>query len=63
MNIHHQTNNHAERRRKEYPEIGDQLDAIYKLAVHLQEEGVELPESVLEWMRCCRKVKDNFPFV
>lgn len=59
--IHHQINNYAERRRSEYPDIGDQLDAVYKLARHMQEQGQQLPPDVGEWVAQCRAVKEKYP--
>jgi len=48
-------------RAKSYPYIGDQLDAIYKLAAALREQGTPLPDEVLEWIDQCAAVKDRFP--
>jgi len=59
LKIHHQPNNHAERRRQEYPVIGDQLDAVYKLARHMQEQGQQLPPDVEQWVAQCRAVKEK----
>lgn len=61
LKIHHQPNNHAERRQREYPDIGDQLDAVYKLARHLQEQGQQLPPDVDKWVAQCRAVKEKYP--
>lgn len=61
LKIHHQSNNHAERRRQEYPDIGDQLDAVYKLARHMQERGQQLPPDVEQWVAQCRAVKEKYP--
>lgn len=61
LKIHHQLNNHIERRLQEYPDIGDQLDAVYKLARHLQEQGQQLPPDVEQWVAQCRAVKEKYP--
>lgn len=61
LKIHHQPNNHAERRQREYPNIGDQLDAVYKLARYLQEQGQQLPPDVEQWVAQCRVVKEKYP--
>ncbi|MCX5592550.1 hypothetical protein [Alcaligenes endophyticus] len=61
MKIHHNPNDYAERRRKEYPDIGDQLDAVFKLAQHLQEQGQELPPDVGKWVDDCKAVKQKYP--
>lgn len=44
------TDNYAERRRKAYPEIGDQLDALWKGGEELE----KMRQSVME-------VKQRFP--
>lgn len=44
-----------------YPQIGEQLDAIYKLAASLQAQGIELPEETLQWIDKCREVKARYP--
>ncbi len=61
MKIHHSPNNHAERRRAEYPDIGDQLDAVYKLALHLRGQGQQLPADVERWVDHCQRVKTKYP--
>ncbi|ULH08587.1 hypothetical protein [Alcaligenes faecalis] len=60
MKIHHQSDYH-QKRRAEYPDIGDQLDAVYKLARHLQEQGQRLPPEVEDWVAQCRTVKEKYP--
>lgn len=47
-------------RKASYPDIGDQLDAIYKgfEALHLQ--GFELPKETLVWMAEIKEVKNTF---
>lgn len=47
-------------RAKEYPEISDQLDAIFKMAEALKDQGVSLPDDTLKWIENCRKVKDKY---
>lgn len=47
-------------RKKEYPAIGEQLDALMKLAQALQTQGIELPSETLEWISKCNKVKTKF---
>lgn len=49
------------RRKAAYPDIGDQLDAIMKLAQHLQGSGVTLPSEVQQWVSACQAVKDRYP--
>jgi len=50
-----------ELRRKEYPELGDQLDAVYKLAAALRQQGATLPDEVQQWINRCAEVKRRFP--
>lgn len=42
-----------------YPPIGDQLDAVYKLAKSLQ-GTMEFPPDVLKWIADIDQVKDKF---
>lgn len=49
------------RRKAEYLDIGDQLDAIYKLAKALEQQGIEMPDEVKEWIDRCSEVKRRFP--
>ena len=51
---------HGPLRAKEYPSIGDQLDAIFKLASSLQDQGIAMPPDVLDWLDKCRSVKDKY---
>lgn len=44
-----------------YPDIGDQLDAVFKLAESLHEQGLKLPAEVVHWIDQCRGVKNKFP--
>jgi hypothetical protein len=45
-------------KRNAYPPVGDQLDAIFKMAVALQKQGVELPTETKDWLTSCQAVKD-----
>ena len=47
-------------RRKEYPDIGEQLDAIYKGFSALKEQGIELPKETVEWLETIGNIKSNF---
>lgn len=44
-----------------YPDIGDQLDAVFKLVEYLHEQGFDLPAEVVHWKDQCRGVKNKFP--
>lgn len=50
-----------QRRREQYPPIGDQLDAMVKLAAHFREQGVQLPAAVCDWVDKCLDVKRRNP--
>lgn len=52
---------HAPKRRAEYPAVEDQLDAIYKLASSLQDQGIMLPDEVKLWIDQCSEVKRKHP--
>lgn len=45
----------------QYPRIGDQLDAVMKLAAHLRGQGMALPSEVEAWIDRCEDVKRRFP--
>lgn len=57
MKITHKPN-YRLMRQKAYPPIGDQLDAVYKLAKALQ-GTVEFPPDVLKWIADIDQVKDK----
>lgn len=61
LKIHHKPNDYAERRKKAYPDIGDQLDAVFKLAQHMREQGQQLPPDVSQWVDECAAVKEKYP--
>jgi len=48
-------------RRAAYPGIGDQLDAMMKLADHMRSQGQQLPEDVCKWVDDCKAVKRRYP--
>lgn len=60
MKIHHKEP-HGPLRQKEYPPIGDQLDAIYKMAEFLNREGIPLPPETADWISKCKAVKEKYP--
>ena len=47
-------------RQAEYPPIGDQLDAMMKLADHLIQGGATLPQQVVDWVDQCKAVKAKY---
>lgn len=52
---------HGPLRQREYPHIGDQLDAIMKFAAHLNKEGIPLPDETQAWIAQCEAVKQKYP--
>lgn len=60
MKIQHKMNV-GPKRAAEYPSIGDQLDAVYKLAESLRQQGIPLPDDVLTWLDQCKAVKQKHP--
>ena len=60
MKIHHSPNV-GPLRKKAYPAIADQLDAVMKGFAHMQELGVALPAETLAWISQCQAVKTKYP--
>ena len=60
MQIIH-TRDYREARRAEYPDIGDQLDAIMKYFASLPEFPYELPIDVQRMVEQCQAVKAKYP--
>ena len=60
MKIKHRTP-HGPKRKAEYPDIGDQLDVIVKLADALRQQGIHLPQEVNQWIDKCQSVKAKYP--
>jgi hypothetical protein len=52
---------YKERRRREYPSVADQIDAIYKMALHLKSRGVSIGEEASAWVENVKKVKEDHP--
>lgn len=48
-------------RAKAYPPVGEQLDAIYKMAVALRDAGISLPPETMKWIGQCQAVKTRYP--
>lgn len=51
---------HGPLRAKAYQSIGDQLDAVAKLAAALRDQGIVLPDDVVKWVDHCQAVKAKF---
>lgn len=47
-------------RKQAYPPVGDQLDAVMKLAQAMRNTGVELPPEVNAWIDKCQQVKATY---
>ena len=59
MKIQHKEDYRLLRARK-YPNLGNQLDAIYKLTVSLKEQGIQLPAETEAWINQCLLVKSTY---
>lgn len=57
--LHHEP--YGPLRRVKYPDVGDQLDAIMKMAQALHDQGISLPPEVMEWVDECQQVKAKYP--
>ena len=58
--IHHKSD-YRQKRQQAYPDVGEQLDAVFKLAQHLKSQGHDLPPDVETWVANYQEVKDKFP--
>lgn len=52
---------HGAVRAAAYPPVGEQLDAIYKLAAMLARAGMELPPETRAWIAQVDAVKRRYP--
>lgn len=59
MKIRH-CEDYRERRRAAYPSLGDQLDAVAKLGQALVDQGVNVPQEVLDWLAKVGDVKTQY---
>lgn len=48
-------------RMTQYPAVGNQLDALFKLALALQTQGIKLPPDTVAWINQIQSVKDANP--
>lgn len=53
--------NYTHLRRLNYPDVGLQLDAIYKLAIAVKAVGIPLHPDTQTWMDWCASVKNEYP--
>ena len=51
----------GKRRGREYPPVTDQIDALFKMAQALRDQGITLPAETLKWIDTIEKVKAKFP--
>jgi hypothetical protein len=51
----------ARARARDYPAIGDQLDALAKAMAALRDQGVALPAETEHWLDSCAAVKARHP--
>lgn len=59
MKIHH-TGDYSEKRKSAYPDIGEQLGALWKSLQHLNDNGIDLPDEALETLGEIDKIKQTF---
>ena len=59
MKIRHRED-YRKLRRQAYPDVGEQLDAIYKLAVALKVNGMTVPNEAETWMEKIAEVKNTY---
>lgn len=48
-------------RSTEYPQLGDQIDALLALAEALEQQGITLPQKTKDWISACNRVKKKYP--
>lgn len=48
-------------RKEAYPDPSNQLDAIFKMALALKDQGFNLPADTVAWIEACKSVKDKYP--
>ena len=53
--------NYTYNRMIQYPPVGEQLDAVFKMAKALEEQGIILPEATSAWITNLQAVKDKYP--
>ncbi|MCX5472701.1 hypothetical protein OSH04_13335 [Alcaligenes sp. A-TC2] len=51
---------YAKLRKDGYMSVCDQLDALYKLAKKMEENGFIMPVDVREWIESCSAVKNKY---
>jgi len=59
MKIRH-SEPYAPLRRRAYPSVGEQLDAVLKMAQALHAQGIALPDETQAWIAQCQAVKDRY---
>lgn len=59
MKIQH-NEDYRKLRIKAYPSIGEQLDAVYKMASALRDQQVQLPVETLDWLLAIEQVKKTY---
>jgi hypothetical protein len=55
------TRDPLEARRTEYPQLGDQMDAMLALAEALEKQGIQLPQKTKDWISTCNRIKKKYP--
>jgi hypothetical protein len=52
---------YKESRKRAYPDIGEQLDAVHRLAKALIANGTTVPPEVNQWVAKLDSVKQKYP--
>lgn len=60
MKIKHCTDM-RDRRRCQYPDVSEQLDALFHLAETLTAQGQTFPPPVVQWLERIRQIKERYP--
>lgn len=61
LTLHKSADQVREARAAQYPAIGDQLDAVFRLAEALRAAGMALPPDTLAWIDTLNAVKTANP--
>lgn len=60
-NEHQKDRSHQGKRLPEFPDIRDQIDVIYKIFKHLQNNGIDLGDEGRQWIQKIDSVKAKYP--
>lgn len=54
------TEDYIKRRRESYPDVGDQLDILWKTIQHIHDSGVVIPDEAIAALSKITEVKKTF---